>query len=202
MQEKKESKTRKQQKQDENWEQNSVKKKDKNTREDILENSGLCKKQSNQSLLQKKKKKKTETTSKDCQWRSLIWQGEIKITDPRQGGKRNSNNNKWEKKNNQSDLNVVYKCKNLMPNLFAREREISGTLLSSAGAVVATNVTQKLPPASSSQTWQGERKETTIAMRYCSCIKLQGGHEAAAANSQIPILGGHEIDQQLGKVTK
>jgi len=119
LQEKKESKTRKQQNQDENWEQNSVKKKDKNTREDIRENSGLCKKQSNQSLLQKKKKKKTETTSKDCQWRSLIWHGEIKITDPRQGGKRNSNNNnnnKWEKKNNQSDLNVVYKCKNLMPN--------------------------------------------------------------------------------------
>ncbi len=67
----------------------------------------------------KRKRKKTETTSKDCQWRSLIWHGEIKITDPRQGGKRNSNNNnnnKWEKKNNQSDLNVVYKCKNLMPN--------------------------------------------------------------------------------------
>jgi hypothetical protein len=85
--------------------------------------------------------------------------------------------------------------------LFAREREKSGTHLRSAGAVVATNVTQKLPPASSSQTWQGERKETTIAMRYCSCIKLRGGHEATAANSQIPILGGQEIDQQLGKVT-
>lgn len=87
-----------------------------------------------------------------------------------------------------------------MPNLF--ERENYGTRISSAGAVVATNVAQKLPPASSSQTWQWKRRETTITMRYRSCIKLEGGHEAAAANSQIPRLGGHEIDQQLGKVTK
>jgi hypothetical protein len=53
------------------------------------------------------------------------------------------------------------------------------------------------------------RKETTITMRYCSCIKLEGGHEAALANSQIPILRwtrnrpaageSHQVDQPLGK---
>jgi hypothetical protein len=108
-------------------------------------------------------------------------------------------------------LNVVYKCKNWMPNLFARERENSGTRISKwrwcrcrnecrpeiATRVVLTDLTGR------------ERKETTITMRYCSWIKLQGGPRSGRgkfANSHIrstrnrPAAGeSHQVDQPLGK---
>lgn len=94
----------------------------------------------------KKKSKKNGDYFENCQSRWLI-KGEIEITDPRLGGKRN----KWEKKNDRSDLNLCTSAK-IWPQICKKKKN-----LKLANSKNSTRTENKIP-------WK--RKKKTLAKIY------------------------------------